>query len=1064
MNNSIQTMIAAYKRNVAGSYRSLAPDWIAKELPPGPFVVSEKIDGEIWFLQSDGEHCVLLSPFGKRLENIPLTEEAHNTLKGWCGILAGELYTTVDSGHPRVFDLHAAMGTNVNHERLRFAAFDVLVDGEDDVQRRPFDKRLTYLQQLIAQHDGTFHIAPFEMADTPADVGVYYERIVLSGGAEGIVVHASDGRIYKVKPEITIDAAVVGYAKSDAGISELLLALLKPNGDFQLIGRVKTGWSNIQKAELAKRLAELECASSYRKANDHGLLYRWVNPELVVEVKCNDIIATNSRNEPVRRMVLQHNDNGWSPIGPAPSVSMINAVFRRVREDKRAIRPDVRVEQVSDLVAIVEETSIDLASLPLSEIIRREVYTKRNKTGLAARKLVAWKTNKREADTAYPAYVVFFTDYSPNRKQPLKTDLRVASTEKTIHSFADDWLATNIKRGWRLETGDWRDRQKDVSDSEHRQTTSRWTPATGRESNHRERTIRIGFARSTSPTFPIIRRRLDALAKLGSLDITVDDKGRESWFELSIRHRLVENAKRIDNLLKIVKGWKTTEVSLDGELIGKHDLQDFMNRLEDARRCWLKRRTAAGNSSASFPTVTGFAEQMSTKTQAVCRHCTLGCDALSIWSSHEWLNYSGCDAQAWWAVGKYAGGKIVVDKDGLKRQIDTERNEGAGLCPHFDREAAIAKIDALPDTIEADDHWITLWVSDPYNSDGKAVWLWPAEEKIPPTLRKSKDNPWCNGGMNIRVDLGLGDEKQTGDAEHSTPERDIPPTRYADVVGQDRVVEAVRDLIELPLKHADLFTRIGAKAKAGGVILAGPPGTGKTLLARAVAGECDAHIESVSGPELLSKWVGATEEALRNIFERAKSLAPSVILFDEIDCLAVSRGSADAQYQKSMVTQLLALLDGLEERGNIFVIATTNRPDDIDQALRRPGRFDQTIHMGPPDESGRAAIFLHYLEPLVLEAGIDRNDLAAKLASSTPGLTGADIAHVCQKAARLCVKEVSRMDPPPEELAISEEHFRNAVRDITGYDAHHRKHSKSHDPKTSGGTPFIETPPYLMRG
>ena len=146
--------------------------------------------------------------------------------------------------------------------------------------------------------------------------------------------------------------------------------------------------------------------------------------------------------------------------------------------------------------------------------------------------------------------------------------------------------------------------------------------------------------------------------------------------------------------------------------------------------------------------------------------------------------------------------------------------------------------------------------------------------------------------------------------------------------------------------------------------------------------------------------------------------------------MAISRGSADAQYQKSMVTQLLALLDGLEDRGNIFVIATTNRPDDIDQALRRPGRFDQTIHMGPPDETGRAAIFRHYLEPLVLDPVLDLDRLANQLAALTPGLTGADIAHACQRAALLCVKEATQNQLLSETLAIRKDHFEKAVRNL----------------------------------
>ena len=999
MTEAIQTMIAAYKRNVAGAYLSFAPDRIEAEFPPGPSIVSEKIDGETWFLHADGERCIFLSPFGKKLENIPLTVEAGKSLNGWRGLLAGELYAAVESGRPCVFDLHAALGRKGNPDRLRFAAFDVLVDGDVDLRREPFSERLALLQQIVGQSHASFHLVPFETADTPAEVTARYERIVTVGGAEGIVVHASDGRIFKVKPEISIDAAVVGYAGNGSGVSELLLALMKPGGAIQLIGRVKTGWSRKENADLQKRLISLACDSSYRKANDHGLLVRWVKPDLVVEVKCNDLIAVNSKNEPVRRMAMDFNEKkGWSPLAPASSVSMIHAVFRRIREDKQAVRPDVRVEQVSDLVPIAEQTCIDPTSLPESEIIRREVYIKQSKKGLAVRKLVGWKTHKSEADPAYPNFVIFFTDYALGRKQPLKTDLRVAASEETLHAFADDWLAANIKRGW-SQCGMRNDEcgiAKERKDSESSQTN--------RKFRHPKSTLRIGFARSTSPTFPIIRRRLDALAKLGSLEITKDDKDRESWFELSITQGLVENAKRIDNLLNIVNAWKTTEVSLDGELLDKHDLQDFMNRIEDARRCWLKRKKQG--------------------LDACKQDCTLGCDSLNVWASHEWLNHSGCSEPPWWVVGNFDGERVTIDKDALKRQIDAERNEGVRLCPHFDRDAVNAKIDALPDTIGTNaDGWITL-----YHKDGMPTWLWPDHEKIPPTLRDTKDHPWRDGGMNIRVDLGLGDPKQHEDTNPPTPKRAIPSTRYADVVGQDQVVEMVRDLIELPLKHAELFTRIGAKPQAGGVILAGPPGTGKTLLARAVAGECDAHIESVSGPELLSKWVGETEAALRRIFERAREYSPSVILFDEIDSLAVSRGSADAQYQKNMVTQLLALLDGLEERGNIFVIATTNRPDDIDSALRRPGRFDQVILMGPPDERGRAAILRHYLKPLVLDPALDPDRLATELASLTAGFTGADIAHLCQNAARICVKEASRMDSPHKGIAISEEHFRMAMK------------------------------------
>jgi len=264
---------------------------------------------------------------------------------------------------------------------------------------------------------------------------------------------------------------------------------------------------------------------------------------------------------------------------------------------------------------------------------------------------------------------------------------------------------------------------------------------------------------------------------------------------------------------------------------------------------------------------------------------------------------------------------------------------------------------------------------------------------------------------------------------HSSPvkTRQIPPAAYADVCGQDEAVDAVRDLIELPMKHAHLFEAVGVSAKPSGVILAGPPGTGKTLLARAVAGECAAHLEIVSGPELLSPYVGATEQALREVFDRAGRSTPSLILFDELDAIAPSRATADAHHQQSMVAQLLALLDGLGSRASVFVLATTNRPKSIDAALRRPGRFDRVVWMKLPDECGRAAILRYYLKPLKLEPGIDIDALVADLATSTDGASGADLEYLCQTAARLCVKEMVARGASTDTAAVTRQHFAAAV-------------------------------------
>lgn len=332
-------------------------------------------------------------------------------------------------------------------------------------------------------------------------------------------------------------------------------------------------------------------------------------------MKCNDLLVANSRDEPIRRTAMAYSDReGWSPLSPVPAVSMINSVFLRVREDKQAQRPDIRFEQVTDLVPVREAPAATQADLPTATLLRREVYTRPTPVGPAVRKVLAWKTNKETLDPACPPYVVFFTDYSPGRREPLQTEVRVAGSPQSMHAFADDWLARKIRRGWelaaRMELPPAAAIEPVRADGSASDADD--TPAPPRPCG---RTVTIAFARSSSPTFPIVRRRLEALAKLGRLGVTYDDRGGEVWFELTIESALVENARRLVNLLAIVRAWKTTEVSLDGDLLGKHDLDGFLERLETVRRCWLRHRRLPPESCQTA--------------------CPVGCAALRIWPSYE---------------------------------------------------------------------------------------------------------------------------------------------------------------------------------------------------------------------------------------------------------------------------------------------------------------------------------------------------------------------------------------------------------------------------------------------
>ena len=522
---------------------------------------------------------------------------------------------------------------------------------------------------------------------------------------------------------------------------------------------------------------------------------------------------------------------------------------------------------------------------------------------------------------------VRFPEIPPEREQPLKTELRVASCAQNLDALADDWLAANIKRGW-VATSSFRHPDEDAVENTAALTPLERVPITAttdhdypvvpEPSTNPGPRLTITFARSSSPTFPLVRRRLDTLAPLGSLSVTKDEKGREVCLELTVQRGLVENARRIASLLAIVQRWKTSEVALDGDVLGRQQLALFMSKLDRVRLCWLRRKAKGKN--------------------ACRRSCRLGCDAFRIEPSQD-MGYTRSSEAPWFAVGRFDGERVFVDKQALRDQVANDRNSGIRLCPFFDPGAVAAAIDGLPDTLAADDStWALV-----YDFEGKPAWIWPHGQIPPSNLSTSADGGHRGVGVSFGFDL-TGAAATSAPAGDQPAQRSVPPTRYSDVLGQNAAVEAARDLIELPLKHSDLFLRIGAKPIGHGIILAGPPGTGKTLLARAVAGECGAHIEIVNGPALMSKWVGETEAAIRAVFERAQKFAPAVILFDEIDSIAPSRSAESARHQVSVVAQLLVLLDGIEARGQIFVLATTNRPEHVDVALRRPGRFAQPRH------------------------------------------------------------------------------------------------------------------------
>ena len=435
-------------------------DTAKMRLPPAEYAISRKYDGEFAVLYYDDGDVITLNPGGSVRAGAMFHDEAAALLKKAKikkAMIGGEVYARREDGNRAwVHDatrLNRAPKTKEDVERLCFAVFNIYDLNGEDLSMRYFEA-IAKAQELF-KSGNRIHPVETVMGEDFNAVRKQYVKWVDKEGAEGVVARSDSAGVFKIKPRHTLDLAVIGYSEGVDDRSEMLhsmlLGIVRKDGAFQIIGRVGGGFSDDERTKLLKTLRKRDADSDYVEVNSDRVAYRMIQPGVVVEISCLDIIAQTSHGGTIDRMVIEWDakKKEWQGVRRLPLASIISPQFLRLRDDKSATAEDVKLSQLTDITHIPEtDRTAEDVKLPASTIMRRAVAIKEMKGAMMVRKIIMWKTNKEDISRDHPAYAIHLTDYSPNRKDPLQHDIRVSSSKKQIEDFWAMWEKAKFKKGW----------------------------------------------------------------------------------------------------------------------------------------------------------------------------------------------------------------------------------------------------------------------------------------------------------------------------------------------------------------------------------------------------------------------------------------------------------------------------------------------------------------------------------------------------------------------------------------------------------------------------------------
>jgi hypothetical protein len=447
-----------YRRQTAARMIPLEASDILKRFPAGDYHVSLKVDGEFSLLAyADGE-ALLVNPGGTVRVGLPLLKEAAELLKK-AGIkhalIAGELHQTKAHGkRPRVHDVSRIArqpGSQAELDQLAFAAFDIVeIDGV--APTGGFDATWKRVTELFKGGKRCFPIESLNLTDA-AGIEAQYRKWV-EQGAEGAVVRSDAVGTFKLKPRHSIDCVVIGFTEGTDDrrglLHDLLVAVMRADGCLHVLGHVGGGFTTDERRAFLSDLKDLTAESDYVEVNDQ-VAYHMVRPEWVIEVSILDLISQSTRGAPINKMALHWDAAArrYRIVRRLPLAGMISPQFVRRREDKAVNATDIRIQQVTDLVEVpLADRDARVLNLPASQLLRREVCTKVLKGQTMVRKLLLWQTNKDRDSEDYPAFVIHYTDFSPNRKTPLERDIRVSSSREQIEEQWKEVAAEAFTKGW----------------------------------------------------------------------------------------------------------------------------------------------------------------------------------------------------------------------------------------------------------------------------------------------------------------------------------------------------------------------------------------------------------------------------------------------------------------------------------------------------------------------------------------------------------------------------------------------------------------------------------------